>query len=235
MPFVVRRMQYWEGTPSLCLERNVLACGEKLNKFFIQAIEENKDQLALDSRDRFVIQDSKILGSQLTHLMPNLPFYLGRDNDNKRIIQAIANTQANQAIHDMSLWQTIGELASNMAEWVRVTLDDFTPITDFGIYCYQDKNQQWLLQTERDFVSKEQKPVFINPTLLADKYRFFHCDLTAIKNTSIEQEPNLEQQLSHLRRHSPHQIRRIREVLQSLFAVGDLTDITPIIEAVYIK
>ena len=89
VPFIVRRVQYWEGVTSLGLERNILACGEKLNQFFAKTIAENSSQLALDNRDRFVIQESKLLGGQLTHVMPNLPFYLGLDKEKKRIMQPL--------------------------------------------------------------------------------------------------------------------------------------------------
>ena len=233
VPFIVRRVQYWEGVTSLGLERNILACGEKLNQFFAKTIAKNSSQLALDNRDRFVIQESKLLGSQLTHAMPNLPFYLGLDKEKKRIMQAIANTDANQADVFADLWRTLSTLAADMSELIRVSLDNFTPVTDFGLYCYQDKSAQWHVKTDLDLLSPEKKSVFINRALLQKEYRFFHCDLIAVKNVSIEQEPDLEQQLSRLRRHSPHHIRRIKDVLHSLFAVGDLTDITPIIEAVY--
>lgn len=233
VPFIVRRMQYWEGVTSLGLERNVMACGEKLNQFFAATIEENKAQLALDNRDRFVIQESKLLSSRLTHAMPNLPFFLGIDKEKKRCIQAIANTEVNQAAAYTELWQALNALAMDMSELLHVTLDNFTPVTDFGIYCYRDNAAQWHIQTDHDLLSPEQKSVLINRALLQKEYRFFHCDLTATKNVSIEQEPDLEQQLSRLRRHNPHHIRRIRSMMKSLFAVGDLTDITPIIEAVY--
>ena len=172
VPFIVRRVQYWEGVTSLGLKRNILACGEKLNQFFAKTIAENSTQLALDNRDRFVIQESKLLGSQLTHAMPNLPFYLGLDKEKKRIMQAIANTDANQADVFADLWRTLSTLAADMSELIRVSLDNFTPVTDFGLYCYQDKSAQWHVKTDLDLLSPEKKSVFINRALLQKEYLF---------------------------------------------------------------
>lgn len=233
VPFIVRRVDYWEGITSLGLERNIIACGQKQNQFFNKIIAENANQLALDSQDRLIIQEAKLFGSQLTHAMTNLPFFLGINKDRNRVMQAMANTAANQARASTELWQTLSTLATEMSELVRVTLDNFTPITDFGIYCYRDKLAQWQVQTDLNFLSPEQKSVFINRALLEHEYRFFHCDLTGVKHISIEQEPDLDHQLSDLRLHSPHHIRRIKQLMQNLFAIGDLTDITQIIEAVY--
>ncbi|MFT7234578.1 MAG: hypothetical protein ACI9QV_000140 [Methylophagaceae bacterium] len=233
IPFIVRRRQYWEGITTLGLERNVMACGKKLNRFFADIIEENRNQLALDNHDQFVIQESKLLGNQLTHAMPNLPFFLGLNTDKNRVIQAIAQTDANQADASVDLWQALSALATDMSELVRITLDNFTAIPNFGIYCYRNKASQWQIKTDLNLLSPEQKSAFINRALLQTEYRFFHCDLTGIKNISIGREPDLEQQLSGLRRHSPHHVRRIKELVKSLFAVGDLTDITPLIETVY--
>jgi hypothetical protein len=114
-----------------------------------------------------------------------------------------------------------------------MSLDNFTPVTDFGIYCYRDNATQWHIQIDHNLLSPEQKSVLINRALMQKEYRFFYCDLTATKNVSIEQEQDLEQQLSRLRRHNPHHLHLIRSMMKSLFAVCDLTDITPIIEAVY--
>jgi hypothetical protein len=120
-----------------------------------------------------------------------------------------------------------------MSELVRMTPDNVTSITDFGLYCYQDKSAQWQIKTDLDFLISEQKSVFIHRALLHNNYRFFHCDLTGIKNVSIDQERDLSQQLSSLHRHTAHHLRRTKELTQSLFAVGDLTDITVIIETAY--
>lgn len=233
VPFIVRRMQYWEGVTSLGLERNVMTCGKKLNQFFVTTIADNRDQLATDRQDRFVIQESKILGITATQTMTNIPFFLGLNDDKKRAIQSVASTEHNQAQGLPSLWPALSGLAAEMSEWLKVTLDNMYPITDFGLYCYLDNTQQWQLTTDHHFVTAKQKALFVHRALLAEHYHFFHCDLTAIKSSLLEREADLDRNLSRLRHHNPHNVKQIKEVIQSLFAVGDLSDITPIIEAAY--
>jgi hypothetical protein len=232
VPFIVRRMQYWQGVTSLGLERNVMACGEKLNQFFITTIANNRDQLTTDQQDSFVTQESKILAITATQTMTNIPFFLGLNDDKKRAIQSVANTQHNQALPLSSLWPALSKFAAEMSEWLKVSLDNMEPITDFGLYCYVDNRQQWQLTTDHHFISIGQKTLFIHRALLADNHHFFHCDLTAIKSL-LEREVDLDRNLSRLRHHNPHNVKQIKEIIQSLFAVGDLTDITPIIEAAY--
>jgi hypothetical protein len=65
--------------------------------------------------------------------------------------------------------------------------------------------------------------------LLAEQQRFFHCSLSAVKTNSFRQESDLDEQLSTFRRHTPNTVRQIRDTIHSLFAVGELTDITAII------
>jgi hypothetical protein len=225
-------MQYWEGVTSLGLERNVMACGEKLNQFFITSIADNRDQLATDHQDSFVTQESKILAITATKTMTNIPFFLGLNDDKKRAIQSVANTERNHAQPLSSLWPALSTLAAEMSEWLKITLDNMNPITDFGLYCYVDNRQQWQLSTDHHFMTAGQKTLFIHRALLAEHHYFFHCDLTAVKSL-LEREVDLDRNLSRLRHHNPHNVKQIREIIQSLFSVGDLTDITPIIEAVY--
>ena len=232
VPFIVRRMQYWEGVTSLGLERNVMACGEKLNQFFITTIADNRHQLATDHQDSFVTQESKILAITATQTMTNIPFFLGLNDDKKRAIQSVANTEHNHAQLLSSLWPALSTLAAEMSEWLKITLDNMNPITDFGLYCYVDNRQQWQLSTDHHFMTAGQKTLFIHRALLAEDHYFFHCDLTAIKSL-LEREVDLDRNLSRLRHHNPHNVKQIRKIIQSLFAVGDLTDITQIIEAVY--
>ena len=49
----------------------------------------------------------------------------------------------------------------------------------------------------------------------------------------MAEEVDLVQQLAQLRNHSQHKVKQIREVLTKLFAVGELTDITALLTAVY--
>lgn len=229
VPYVVRRMQYWEGNTSLGLERNVMACGEKQNQFFAEVIEDNKDQLAIEHHDSFETQASKVFGDQLAKVLPNIPFYLALDKDKQRIIQAVASTEANQAAHVTPLWSRLNDYAAEMLDLVRVSVDDPSTSTGFGVYCYIDNAEQWHIEMDFQFSTAEQKQRFIHRALAAKQAHFYHCDLTALKQHSLLKEADLDQQLGRLRRHSPHHTKQIREATQTILAVGDLTDISAVI------
>ncbi len=233
IPYTVRSMQYWEGTTTLGLERNIHACGDKVNHFFADTIAENRAELGLDTQDLLTIHESALFGEQIAQHMPNKPFYIGQDKDRKRIIQAVANTANNHADDLTDFWTAFSQYATTFTELIRSSLSNNDPIDDFGVYSYLDNRQQWHIQTDLQFERAEHKALFINRALLATRYAFFHCSLTALKSPSIEQEPDLEQQLSTIRRHSPHHIRTLRDVIRHLSAVGDLTDITTLIETAY--
>jgi hypothetical protein len=68
---------------------------------------------------------------------------------------------------------------------------------------------------------------------VSEQYHFFHCTLSPIKSSWIEQESYLNQQLSQLP-HMPHKTTQLRKTLRRLFAIGELTDITDILEASYL-
>ena len=102
-----------------------------------------------------------------------------------------------------------------------------------GLYCYIEPSGEWQVMTDYDFSTATRKSIFINRALTHEKYYFFHCSITLLKPEMLEQHGDLKQRLSDLRSHSPHKIKQIRDTLHSLFAIGELTDITDIISATY--
>lgn len=230
IPFNVRRVQYWEGVTTIGLERNVLSCGEKMNTFFATVIEENRNQLALDTQDVLISSKAKIFSSQLPTSLNSTPFFIAKTPSNKRVLQAVATTQSNEAMQDDRLWQTLQVRANAMSDYLKSATDEGQDSVDFGLYCYLDSNGNWLINCEQDFDTATQKSLFLNRALLAERCRFFHCSLSAIKpNISSEQEGDLNQKLAQLRQHSPINVRKIKDVIHSLFAMGELTDITQIL------
>ena len=229
VPFLIRNRQYWQGETSLGLERNIFSCGEKVNTFFSNAIEQNKEQLAIDNNDQLINLSSKILGFQLPSSLSSIPFFLAKAQSSTYLVQAVATTQKNNASEDEALWQMLNQQAKAMSEILNNAPDDAFSSANFALYCYLDSTNNWIIHNSHDFTSPLQKSLFINRALLAKQQRFFHCSLSAIKSNTFRQESDLDEQLSIFRRHTPNTVRQIRETIQSLFAVGELTDITTII------
>ncbi len=89
-----------------------------------------------------------------------------------------------------------------------------------AVYEAWQKALQQLMQ--QDAVSKK---LFIQRALRATERHFFNCHLQPIQTTDGAATADLHQQLAQLRRHNNHKVKQIRETLNSLFAIGQLTDI----------
>lgn len=233
IPFIVRNKHVWSGETHLGLQRDSRACAYSINQFFESAIELNKDQLVENNDNVHVSHESKVFASLLTEQIITIPIYLGTDKHNKRILQAIATTGNNFAQDKHELWLAIQEIITPVYELVKTIVDKPESAISFGLYCYQDNNGIWQISIENSFANAAEKTLFINRALLCEHHYFFHCSLSAFDLNAINNELDLYQQLSELRIHSQHKVKQIREVLHSLFAAGELTDITALITAAY--
>jgi PilZ domain-containing protein len=230
VPFFIKSVQFWDGSTFIGLERNLPACAKSVNTFFVTAIERDKDQLIEDVSDVPLSQETRIFSSLLGQQFTSIPFFLGVDEGNTRILQAITTSQNNHAKELSDLWLAMQDLVALMSE---VLADSPDNSAQFGLYCYLDSSGNWRLSSDLTFTTIAQKSLFINQALACKSYYFFHCSLTPINSSVIDQENDLNSQLSLLRSHSPHKVKQIRETLYSLFAVGELTDITDIISTAY--
>ncbi|MDH5358707.1 MAG: hypothetical protein OEW63_08800, partial [Gammaproteobacteria bacterium] len=235
VPFIIKNVQFWEGTTILGLQRNIAGCSDNINTFFASAIERNKERLAENTQDVPISQETKIFSSILGQKLTSIPFYLCMDDDNKRILQAIATSQNNHANELGGFWHGMQNLIPSMSTLLKtlVLSGKSDSSVNFGLYGYQDQSGTWQLTTDHSFTSTAQKSLFISRALLSKHYHFFLCTLTPINPNLIEQQGDLHQKLSQLRSHSPHKIKQIRDVLNNLFAVGELNDISDIITAAY--
>jgi PilZ domain len=235
VPFIVRNKHFWSSETHLGLQRDHRACPSNLNKFFASVLELNKGQLAEDNLNVHVSQESKVYASVLTAHLDTIPIYLGMDNNNKRIIQAVATSEANSAREKTDLWLALQDSVTEISEQIKTLADKDKPDNpvSFGLYCYQQNKATWKISIESSFANAAEKTLFINRALLCEQHYFFHCTLSALSTNSVAGENDLHQQLMQLRSHSQHKVKQIREALQSLFAIGELTDITDIVAAAY--
>ncbi|MFW5450626.1 MAG: PilZ domain-containing protein [Methylophagaceae bacterium] len=233
VPFLVKNVQFWEQATHLGLERILPACAESVNQFFVNNMERNKEQLSINGADLQTSQETKILAPLLVRQFTSIPFYLGMDNDNKRVLQAIATSRSNHGREHLGLVQAMSTLIAPLSELITKLADTSDNSVGFGLYCYHDNMGRWQFATDYEFSSATQKSVFINRALASEKYHFFHCTLAPIKSALIEQEIDLNEQLAQLRHHVPHKTKQLRKTLHRLFAIGELTEITDIIKTPY--
>ncbi|PHS30265.1 MAG: hypothetical protein COA95_09250 [Methylophaga sp.] len=226
--YIVRKCRFWSGETKLGLERERASASNNVNQFFISTIDRNKAKLASDNQDTIISQESRIFGALLTKKLTTIPFYLGVDEENRRILQAIALDSGDK---NEALWLALQDLVRMMSERLKPIHNNDSASIHFGLYCYQNNQGVWQLSTDYDFPSKNHKSVFISRALTHEHHYFFHCRLCPIVSTWLENEPDLNQQLVELRNHSPHKVKQIRSVLHGLFATGELTDITDVISA----
>ncbi len=229
VPYTVQSMQYWEGITTLGLERNTYACGDKLNHFFATSLEKNKDQLIVDKHDALLSQASSFFNQHLAQNISSIPFYMAKNRAHQRLIQAVASSLNNHATDHLPLWQAIQARANALADLLRLVKDTGEKTLSFGLYCYQGGNNHWMVKMDADFSTAEQKSMFINRALLAQQRRFFHCTLSSIQ-PDITAETDLNQLLSRLRHQNANNVRHIKDIVHSLFAIGELTDITTILQ-----
>ncbi|MBE0439373.1 MAG: PilZ domain-containing protein [Gammaproteobacteria bacterium] len=228
VPYTIKRVDHWQGTTTLGLERNINACAESINRFFIAAIDRNKTQLAHNDQSYFVSQQSRVLNDTAGKILSAVPLYFGMDANNKRILQAIAANSVSDK-YPTELWYALQQLVTVLSEQLKLADNRI----QFGLYCHSDNSGNWHLATDYHLTKPPQKAVFINRALHCQQFYFFHCSLSPIKSVLLEQQDDLNQQLVKIRHHSSHKVKQIREVLTSLFAIGELNDITDILTAVY--
>ncbi|OUR70799.1 hypothetical protein A9Q78_11930 [Methylophaga sp. 41_12_T18] len=233
VPYIVRNSHFWDGETHLGLQRDSRACARSINKFFTTAIELNKEQLVENNTHIAISQQSQVFASLLSAQLTAIPLYFGMDKENKRILQAVATTDGNLALTKHDLWLSLQGSITAIAELIKPLADNSESYISFGLYCYQDNNGRWHINSEHDFNNAVQKSLFINQALLHQHHHFFHCSISALSLNAMAEEVDLVQQLAQLRNHSQHKVKQIREVLTKLFAVGELTDITALLTAVY--
>jgi hypothetical protein len=230
IPYIVRNTYRIFKQVSVGLERDTLRCSKQTNSFFADIIEKNKQALAQNNQDIIRPQESQIFSSVLSESLSSIPLFFGMSDDNKRIVQAIASTHTNRAAERSSLWLA---LTHKMTASITETLKDATT-NEFGLYCYQAKSSdEWTISTDLELRSPADKALFINLALAHQHHLFFQCSITPLATNALSQEHDLAKQLNEFRPHSPHKVKKLKEVLQNLFAVAELQDVTDVIKAAY--
>lgn len=227
IPYEVRSQQSWQDTTLLGLRRLTEHCPTAVNKFFDQVLADNKPTLSVRNDDLQLSLSSRLFADQLSSQLADVLLFFALDADNNRILQAVAATRQNAAHNYHSLWQVLGQIAGRLTLPIKLPVSDLQSSLSFGIYVFRrSAAHDWQIGTDLSFDDSASKQLFIRRALDATEQRFFSCQLQPVKPGAWTANTDLQQQLLQLRRHNSHKVRQIRETLNSLFAMAQLTDIT---------
>jgi|GEM_PF-596728 len=224
-----------EGQTRVGLQRLSHLSPVNINQFFESVIERNKDKLVINNRDLIADKEMSIYRQLLPATISTIPLFFGLDSNHKRILQAIATTQFNQAVQYNSLWRALAKMTVPLSEIIKAQSSRDNNSASFGLYCYQNKskNDDWLINTDFDFSYSAGKDLFISRAMANEHYLFFQCSLMPIQLNALDNEDDLNAQLHSLRNQTPHKVKQVRDILYSLFGIGNLIDVTDIVEAAY--
>lgn len=232
IPYVVRNQSVWQGKKRLGLERMRHNCRPEINAFFNRILDKNRPSLVVRNDDITQSHQSRLFATELSRQLSETVLFFGMDTENQRILQAVGATRANQADDLTGFWTALSLLTPRLTESIKPLSADPEKPVNTGIYAYRYQ-EDWQISTDALLGNAQTKSVFIHRALAAPEQLFLHVTLVPVRPEALDHETDLRQQLLGLRRHSGHKVREIRETLHSLFAVGQMRDIRPLIEAIY--
>jgi hypothetical protein len=233
LQFRIKNIRHWNGETLLGIERQTRACAPSVNRFFGNVIELNKEKLGVDEHHIRTTAESAVFNQLLRQHVTSVPLFLTMDENNARILQAVAGSKYNGAAEKKSHWSAMQRTFRSLWDSAKRQVDMQANTLNFILYCYLNSQQEWQIRLESDFGNTAEKSLFINQALMSPEHYFYHGSLTPIKTEQITQQTDLYETLIELHSHSQHKVKQIRQTLHSMFAVGELTDISKVIESVF--
>ncbi len=212
----------------------------KINTYIHNVIQEIQQTEKGSLRNTYDLYQSLFASLWINNNITGLKFFLGRDKQGIRIIQAIVSTQKNvkictpyMASNDWSFLQQIAlPLDVAMTELNKKNKQDNT--LNIGIYCYYDDKtntiNQWHTKTDLEFDSNQSKTQFIQTALHFKKHYFYHCHLVPIRSGG---DDILKGESSSFVSLAAHRLKEINEICHALIAIGELNDVTRLITFMY--
>lgn len=233
IPYQVKNTLYWQGSLRLGLQRIKSSCPESLNQFFDWVIHLNQEKLTANQDDQIKMAENRFYSQTLLPTLNRLPLFLGFDSQGQRHIQLVGVTDSNAASNYQGLWQALEAAQLRLGEQLKRLVNTQQDICQTTLYAYADREDQWTLAFEDDFLLPHDKALFIQRGLSAPQFKVFSADLTVIKSQDIEQQEDLMTGLMQWRQQRAHRVSTIRQQLSHLLGLLELTDITAVISAFY--
>lgn len=212
----------------------------RLSDFIKKEIDSLKQTDKGNIRNDFDLYESLLSSLWINNNISGLAFFLGRDSEGVRIVQGVVNTRTNLKIRQPYLENNDWGFLQNIAPELGVAVNNIKPDgngiykkLDIGVYCYFDsssKASEWISKTDLEFKSMESKSGFINTALRHKNHFFYHCSLVPIKSRI---DDILMGEASSFFSAGAHRLKEIHEIGRSLLAIGELSDVTRLIEFTY--
>ena len=159
----------------------------KLNSFIRNKLSEIEQSKPGTIHNDFDLYQSLFSSLWVNNNIAGLAFFLGRDGNGIRIIQAIASTQENSKIRSAHQNTQDWTFLQQIALPLDIAINKLNPeknnanhSLNIGIYCYFDNTStspKWITKTDLDFKTIEQKSSFIRAAMQHQKHFFYHCYL----------------------------------------------------------
>ncbi len=209
----------------------------KLNSFIRNKLTEIEQSKPGTTYNDFDLYQSLFSSLWVNNNIAGLAFFLGRDGNGIRIIQAIASTQENSKIRSAHQSKQDWTFLQQIALPLDMAINKLNPeknnannSLNIGIYCYFDNTNsspKWVTKTDLDFKTVEQKSSFISTAIQHQNHFFYHCSLVAITSGK---DDILKGESSSFVSLAAHRLKEIHDICRALIAIGELNDVTRLIE-----
>lgn len=240
LPYRVARVTGNGDEMMLGLALNTGRAGAPVNAFLANTIRQYQDDFASCSEDRADEFSAVVFSGLLADNLIGMPFFLGRSEGGERIMRALLASPGNQGIaRRLTIgdgapdWSVLQKLAPRMGAAIPRSAagSGGSRTLRFGIYCHTvitAKGIEWRCSTDLDLQYGGDKAALIRRALQSPHYGFFHCTLTPLDPSD---DPGWADELNALAGNLPHKIKALQKKFNGLFALGELTDVTRVIEA----
>ena len=242
VPYRVMKIEHGSVT-ALMLERLRNSDGRRIDEFFVELINKNRNKLAVDLGDTLGATLSRAYESLIARNLTSIPFFIAREERGKGRLQRVAVPEepvdfseffrAPSGSYDFSwltdprlvdvLYRRIGDMA-RQAEEEKIRPEPL----ELEAYLYWGKDPDSGIDvlyagTEHGFNSAEEKVAFVQRALAAPRHRFVKLMATyTLELNRLE----LDNTIELLRTESRPRATQLQDEVSAIIGYGELIDIT---------
>jgi len=234
IPYQLKNKKRWKNRYQLGFERIHEHCSSSQDQFFNHVIASNQQQLKQNQDDLLQGHESRLFIPSLLDTAESIPLFLGADESGQRRIYIVGCTELNNA-HQQSdnFWLSMEVHLAELHEQVKNFQAKEGESLNTALYGFGNSQDQWQWMFDHQFIAQHDKDWFLQRALTAKQFYAFQCYISPISRREADKQTDLLPQLNQQRSKQAHRIKHIRQQLSELFAIAELTDITPLIQLAY--